>query len=85
MSRPAKVNNLHVSLREKEAMTIAEYSHEKETLKSSRNPRKNPIGIDDHPTANASVLSSLTKQTSDQYTLAPVFWPNLPHILQSLS
>ena len=59
------MEKLSVSLGEKEAVAMLVYSITKEAMLASRNPRKNPVTIDDASVLeNASVMSSLTKLNS---------------------
>ena len=59
------MEKLSVSLGEKEVVAMLVYSITKEAMLASRNPRKNPVSIDDASVSeNASVMSSLTKSYS---------------------
>ena len=64
-SRENEVEKLSVSLGAKEAVAMSVISITKEAMLASRNPRKNPVSIDDASVLeNASVMSSLTKSYS---------------------
>lgn len=67
-----------MSLRKKEVIAIALYAHEKEMLTSSRNPRKNPINVDDYSVANASI-NLILKHCFSVFIKAFLFYNRASH------